>query len=133
MARVYIIEDDPMVRVVVRRILENSGHQVEAFQTSEAAMIALEENPPDLALVDVQLPLTSGIELSLFIEDVRPGTPVLFMSGYGPDDLARLGLPEGAPLIYKPFAGGELPRAVRAMIEPDSPYRVPRFGGPQPH
>lgn len=133
MARVYIVEDDAMVRVVVRRILETWGHRVEAFATGPAALKALEEESPDLVLVDVQLPGTPGIELSLRIEDVRPGTPVLFMSGYGPDDLVRLGLPEGAPLIYKPFAGGELPRAIDAMTTPDSPHPVPRFGGPQPN
>ncbi|MEX0891241.1 MAG: response regulator [Gemmatimonadota bacterium] len=129
MHTVYVVEDDPQVRLIVARFLEHPDLSVTTFASAEAAAKALDEAPPDVALVDVSLPLASGVDLQQFIQDMAPATKILLMSGHGPEFLGHQGLQPGTPFIQKPFTREDVRRAVLALAGQGSAEDLPRFSG----
>jgi len=114
---VLVVEDEPAVRQTTARILRRNGYTVlEAASGAEALTLAAGHHF-DLLLTDMVMPQVSGPELAQRINEMYPGAPVLFMSGYSQDVLGPRGaLDEDAPLIQKPFAAQELLKTVRAQL-----------------
>ena len=72
----------------------------------------------DLVITDVVMPGMSGRELGDRLARLRPGTPVLYTSGFTDEDVIRRGmLEEGRPFLQKPFTPHELARAVREALD----------------
>jgi CheY-like chemotaxis protein len=119
---ILLVEDDPSVRAIARRTLEDLGYAVqEASNGAEA--IALTARYPahiDLLVTDVIMPRVGGGKLARRIRASRPDLPVLFMSGFSDEAtrLADLSLP-GATLISKPFTREALGRAVEKALKGD--------------
>jgi CheY-like chemotaxis protein len=118
---VLVVEDETDVRNIVRRQLESLGHRVLVAEADTEALLLLQgPGAPDLLLTDVLLATgRNGIELASAARVVRPGLPVIFMSGYTavPDALQRI-RDTGAPLLSKPFTTPQLERAVNAVCAP---------------
>ncbi len=117
---ILLVEDDDAVRVVTRRILARGGYQVlEARNGNEALQICgRSDRSIDLVLTDVIMPEMSGRELATRLQPVRPGSRILFMSGYAEDAISRHGvLEEGLAFIEKPFSPHVLLRKIRDVIE----------------
>jgi signal transduction histidine kinase/ActR/RegA family two-component response regulator len=117
---VLVVEDEPLVRRLARRALEEHGYTVlEAADGREAiAELASGEHPIGLVLSDLVMPRMSGRELGQEIARRYPGLPVLFMSGYTGEDVRSRGLLEGtAPFVQKPFTADALARRVRTMLD----------------
>ena len=111
---IMLVEDEPAVRLFALRVLEAHGYRVSAFADPAVALDAAIENPTayDALVTDVIMPAMSGPTLADRIALVRPGLPVLFMSGYEAD-----ALPAGAPRpLAKPFSGRDLTSAVAALF-----------------
>jgi CheY-like chemotaxis protein len=117
---VLVVEDDPRVRGLVRRVLESSGYAV-VEACDGASAVALLEDPArklDLVLTDVVMPGMSGSEVAERVGRLRPGMPVLFMSGYNDDvDLRRQIRETGLPFLPKPFLPDALLAKVRTLLE----------------
>jgi hypothetical protein len=76
------------------------------------------EGQIDLLLTDVVMPHMNGRKLSEELLVQRPGTPVLYMSGYADSNILRHGkLPPGMAFLSKPFAVEELIQRVRRLLE----------------
>jgi CheY-like chemotaxis protein len=117
---ILLTEDDPMVRGMVQILLTQCGYQVlEAMQGEEALRIAeAYEGPIHLLLTDVVMPIMSGRELAQALREVRPETPVLYMSGYTDDAMLRHGITDaGVELIQKPFSPLDLMERVRRLLD----------------
>jgi CheY-like chemotaxis protein len=118
---VLVVEDETDVRNIVRRQLESLGHRVLVAEADTEALLLLQgPGAPDLLLTDVLLATgMNGIELAHAAREVRPGLPVIFMSGYTavPDALQRI-RETGAPLLSKPFTTPQLERAVNSVCAP---------------
>jgi CheY-like chemotaxis protein len=117
---VLLVEDDESVRKVTRRALEVGGYRVlEAANGADAlALLSATDGGPGLVLTDVVMPGMSGRELADRIAEVRPGTPVLFTSGYTDGDIVRRGLLDpGAAFVQKPFGPETILRVVRERLE----------------
>jgi CheY-like chemotaxis protein len=117
---VLLVEDEAIVREPVRRTLARHGYVVLPAENAEVALVILHEHsgPIDLLLTDVVMPGASGKELSVEVLAHRPGTKVLFMSGYSQDVIAHQGvLEEGVSLIEKPFSADDLLRKVRVVLD----------------
>jgi two-component system cell cycle sensor histidine kinase/response regulator CckA len=126
-ARILVVEDEDVVRGLVRRVLEDSGYVVlEARDGVEGLEIAdRERDRLDLLLTDVRMPRLGGVQL---VEGLgRPRPPVLFMSGYSEDLVDPGALEEdGVGFLSKPFAPLELLTRIRqALGAPAGPAARP--------
>lgn len=102
--RVLIIEDEPIIAMDLKDIVESMGHKVvgTAATRTEAVELATEEQP-DLVLADIQLADgSSGIDASRDIMERSPGLPVVFITAY-PERFLTGDRPEPVFLITKPF------------------------------
>jgi signal transduction histidine kinase/ActR/RegA family two-component response regulator len=108
---VLIVEDEPAMREVTRRILSRSGYNVIAAANGhEAVEIAASHTGDiDVLLTDFVMPGMLGKEAAERIRALRPGVKVLFMSGYAQGVLDSQGVVEaGVNLIQKPFSEAQL-------------------------
>ena len=85
--RVLIAEDETIIRLDVRTLLERAGHEVvaEARDGEEAVALAA-EHEPDLVIMDVRMPHLDGIEAARAITDRRP-VPIVMLTAYAEQDL----------------------------------------------
>jgi PAS domain S-box-containing protein len=117
-AHVLVVEDDPLVRTVVARELATQGYRVTEATDGEAAIERLrhQEQQFDLLITDLAMPRMDGRELADRAAEVRPGLPVLLMSGH-PDEATRRVLVEAdRPYLQKPFTAEELMSRVEEML-----------------
>jgi two-component system cell cycle sensor histidine kinase/response regulator CckA len=117
--RILLVEDDPVVRHVVRLLLELEGDFVlEAKDGDEALTIANGlDGPLDLLLTDVMMPGLSGAEVCEQVRQRRPGLPTLFVSGFYPEAVfPGQRLPDASAFLAKPFMPEELMEAVDALL-----------------
>ncbi|MGE5685965.1 MAG: response regulator, partial [Gemmatimonadota bacterium] len=121
-ASVLVVEDEPRVREIARRALEEVGYRVLEAESGPEAVELLGRPGAGVALVlaDVVLPGMSGPELAGRVAELAPGTPVLLTSGYPDGEIARRGLlAPGAAFIPKPFTPEALVAAVSRAIAAD--------------
>jgi signal transduction histidine kinase len=117
---ILVVDDDVRVRGAVVSTLRRSGWTVlEASGGAEAlAVAAAHPSAIDLLLTDVVMPIMRGPELASRLVDLRPGTRVLFMTGYA-DELAGLASSAAAsqsPILRKPFTPSVLTGKVRELL-----------------
>ena len=113
-----VVEDEPAVRGLTRRVLVREGHRVlEAASGTEArAVAAAHAGRIDLLVTDLQLPDAEGRALAADLRAMRPALRVLVVSGYG-DATAGPNSPlSDARFLGKPFTPAELADAVRAAL-----------------
>ena len=116
---VLIVEDEPGVREIAARVLTDRGYRVIVAEDGQAALDLLVEPDcqVDAVVTDLAMPGVSGRELAGRIDRLRPGVPLLFMSGYTDDDVVRRGLLDpGQPFFRKPFSPEELARRVGDLL-----------------
>jgi CheY-like chemotaxis protein len=79
-----LVDDEPMIRKMVKLYLERHGIDVVDADSGEKALEAFGHEPEafDLVFTDIVMPGISGRELVAAVRQIRPDTPVLFMSGY---------------------------------------------------
>jgi len=117
---ILLVEDEPAVRDVVARFLQNAGYHVLARGDGRAAILLMEqpEVKVDLLLTDVVLPGMNGKQLHQQLCAMRPGLRVLFMSGYTDDVIAKHGLVDPSiALLEKPLTQAALLRAARNVLD----------------
>jgi signal transduction histidine kinase len=117
---ILVVEDEEMIRSWTRRVLRQLGYTVlEAREGAEALRIIQEEgNLIQLVLSDVLMPGMDGRELGQRMTMVRPGLPLLYMSGFTEEEVARQGwLGPNQPLLAKPFGGAALASKIREMLD----------------
>lgn len=121
---ILIVEDDDGVREYASEILRDLNYQIlEARDAASALKLLDADKPFDLLLTDVVLPGKNGRELATEIENRRPGTKVIFMTGYSRNAIVHHGrLDRGTELITKPLIEGVLARKIRQVLDaPASP------------
>jgi two-component system, cell cycle sensor histidine kinase and response regulator CckA len=121
---VLLVEDDAGVRSLAAELLRRTGYVVFDFGDAEQALnFSKEAGPPmDLLLADLVLPDFNGRLLHQRMLEHRPSLRALFMTGYGPSALNKMGLDgDHADLLRKPFTIYELARRVREMLDRSPP------------
>jgi signal transduction histidine kinase/ActR/RegA family two-component response regulator len=117
---ILLVEDEDSVRTPTRRMLERAGYQVIEARDGDQALAGWASAHVDVVLTDVLMPGgVSGKDLADQLQGARPGLPVVFMSGYPADLLARRGVNEKGPthLLQKPFTEDELLAAVANALQ----------------
>lgn len=111
--RVLIAEDETIIRLDLRQLLEQAGHDVcgEARDGEEAVALAQAEKP-DLAILDVKMPGLDGIEAARRILEDRP-IPIVMLTAYGQDELVSRAVEVGVfGYLVKPFRETDLLPAI---------------------
>ena len=120
---ILVVEDDPLVRNLVITQLHSLGYLTIAAADGREALLLIERGAAfDLLFTDVIMPNgISGPELSNEIENRRPGTKVLFTSGYTDNAIMHHGrLDDGVLLLSKPYRKSQLAHMVRMALDDDS-------------
>jgi two-component system cell cycle sensor histidine kinase/response regulator CckA len=115
---VLVVEDEPAVRRLVKRLLEDQGYRVIQAGSAEDALLQAEAHVGviDLLVTDVVLPRMNGRALFDRMASEHPGVRVVFMSGHAHDVLGAH-LQDGIGLfLHKPFAPDELAATVRLAL-----------------
>jgi CheY-like chemotaxis protein len=117
---ILLVEDEPMVREVIRDILRLAGHSVLAASGPEEALDLCRDHPGPIHLLmtDVVLPGTNGLKLAHQVQTLRAEARVLFASGHDEQVLLQHGVLLGrTPLLRKPFTLAALDAAIGAALE----------------
>ncbi|MFB3826217.1 MAG: ATP-binding protein [Bryobacteraceae bacterium] len=117
---ILLVEDDEMVRGLVRQTLEREGYKLlDAAAPEQALRIARDYREPiHLMITDVIMPRLNGRELAGKMSGLRPQMRVLFMSGYTDNAVVANGvLDSEMPFIQKPFTPAALAQKVRQVLE----------------
>jgi AmiR/NasT family two-component response regulator len=112
--RVLIAEDETIIRLDLKGLLERAGFDVcaEARDGIEAVELARSEEP-DVAVLDVKMPRLDGIEAARRILDERP-IPIVMLTAYGQDELVQRAAEAGVfGYLVKPFREQDLLPAIR--------------------
>lgn len=123
---ILIVEDDPALAELLRYNLESEGYSTAVATDGDAAMLAIEELHPDLAILDWMLPNLSGIEVCRRIRRRPQGSdlPVIMLTARGEETDRVNGLNSGADdYMVKPFSPGELVARVKAVLRRSRPER----------
>ena len=124
---VVLVEDDPALRTLTARALQENGYTVRPCATAPEMWRALDE-PADLVLLDIMLPGTSGIDLCRALRR-ESDVPIIFISAKGSETDRVVGLELGADdYLPKPFSTRELVARVRAVLRRGGEERRPDRG-----
>lgn len=124
---ILVVEDEPRVRSMTRRILVRNGYRVvEAENGHEALQLYHGAEPPvDLILTDVVMPELGGVEMINQLRDEKDDVPVVLMSGYLGEGALSSDSLEGATLfLQKPFTQHTLLGCVRELLDRHHSLRV---------
>jgi putative two-component system response regulator len=118
--RLLVVDDDEQIRkLLVRMLGVSGGHVVEEAATVDEALVKLDAHPPDLILLDMELPGKSGLSLVPMIRsDPRHRlTPIVMMTGAATPARKLQALEAGVTeFLSKPFSSGELAARVRTLL-----------------
>jgi DNA-binding response OmpR family regulator len=116
MSTVLVVDDEPMVREVVVRYLEQEGYRALEAADGDAARALLEQEEPSLIVLDLMLPGTDGLALCRWIRG-RSQLPVIMVTALGEEADRLTGLELGADdYLTKPFSPRELVARIRAVL-----------------
>jgi CheY-like chemotaxis protein len=116
-ARILVVDDEPMVRALITRVLGDEGYEVVAVANGRAALDAARgaEVRFDLIVTNNYMPGLDGAELVARVRQDFPTLPILHI-----DDISRRraaqSLPHDVPTVYKPFSIATLREAVRKLL-----------------
>jgi two-component system, cell cycle sensor histidine kinase and response regulator CckA len=118
---VLLVEDEPSVRDLAHRLLNQQGYKVLEAANGEEALRVVQEHIGEkihLLLTDVVMPQMGGKELANQLKNLRPDVKVLFTSGYTDDAIVHHGVLEpGTHFLQKPFSPKTLTHKVREALD----------------
>ncbi|HKP59577.1 MAG TPA: response regulator [Polyangiales bacterium] len=117
---ILVVEDEPLVRALIRAVLKRHGFQIlEAANGEEALHVSTKfAGSIALLLTDVMMPKLGGREVAEQLQKARPGIRVLYMSGYADDAIVQQGaMHHAVAFIAKPFSPQSLIAAVCAVLD----------------
>ena len=114
---VLVIDDEPGIRQIARRILEDGGYQItEAEGGVEAIALLAEGHPLDLLMADLDMPGLGGDEMVRRIRATRPDLKVLYVTGHIDRLMDARPLWEGEAFLEKPFNPIGLREAISLLL-----------------
>ena len=127
---ILVVDDEPTIREVVRRYLEQDGFKVVEAATGPRAVEAVQAQPPDLIVLDIMLPGLDGLAITRSLRDpaeaaslrVRGDIPIILLTARGEEIDRIIGFEVGADdYVVKPFSPRELVARVKAVLRRNAP------------
>jgi DNA-binding NtrC family response regulator len=117
-SRILVVDDEPSVRLGLRRFLERRGYEVHEAGDCSGAERTCATVLPDVAILDQRLPDGDGVELLVRLKDACPGLAVVMLTAYGSIELAVRAIREGAEqFLTKPLDMEAICVVVERLIE----------------
>jgi DNA-binding NtrC family response regulator len=116
-AKLLIVDDEPIVRDSLGKWFREEGYEIGTAESANEALTRLAEQSWDLALVDIKMPGTDGIQLQRRLHEINPELTVIIMTGYASVETAVEALKNGAyDYITKPFDPDDVAHLVRNAL-----------------
>lgn len=123
MARILIVDDDEMQRLLTSTILEEAGHELTFAKDGADALIYFRRNDVDLVITDVNMPRIDGSGVIDGVREIDDRVPILVVSGLAPEALAATEEQGAFEVLLKPVDRDTLlaavGRALRSVEEED--------------
>ena len=119
MAKILVVEDEPEIRILVKTILEKAGYSVVEAEDGEAALRLVNEEEPDLVLLDVMIPCIEGWEVCRRIREneATRRLPIIMVTVRTTDEDIQRSVECGANAhINKPFDQKELLDTIKKLL-----------------
>jgi DNA-binding NtrC family response regulator len=125
--RVLVVDDEPRMREMLSRAITEMGFEASAAGSAESATRLLEQSPPDILLLDLNLPGASGMEMFEIIRRRWPHTQVIVLTGYGDLETAKKAIHlDVVDFLTKPCALGLLEQALERARQRRAAFATPR-------
>jgi PAS domain S-box-containing protein len=115
---ILLVDDDPEVKDMLKLMLEHLGHKVTGADSGEAAVNTFEAGDFELVITDLGMPDMSGREVAQIVKEIKLGTPVLLITGWGVQ-LDKEEMEEIDGVIAKPFSKDVLSAKIAELISGD--------------
>ena len=121
MARILVLDDVQEAVDAVRKILEKSGHEVVGYTDEEAAIDHVNDNPVELAILDIKLKKMDGVEVLGRLKEIRPSIQAIMLTGYPTHATVEEAMRLGAnAYCLKPIDRSELEKKVDEALSQSS-------------
>lgn len=120
MAKILVIDDDPSILTMLKRMLEKAGYEVDTAGNGSEGLKKIESCPPDLLVTDIVMPEKEGLELISYLREKNPKSKIAAISGGGRfhyEGYLTSAKLLGADLIFqKPLVHKEFVQAITDLI-----------------
>jgi two-component system, NtrC family, response regulator AtoC len=117
-AKILVVDDEAIMRDSLHDWLTDAGHEVLTAENSEQALELIREQSPPVAIIDLVLPGSDGLELLKKARQIAPNIQVIIITAYGSVPTAITAIKEGAyDYIEKPFLPGKVELLIDKLIE----------------
>jgi two-component system response regulator FixJ len=122
---VYVVDDDAAVLDAIRMLLRSVGLRAETYTSATDFLAAFDSDQPGCLVLDIRMPVMSGIELQDRLREIGAMIPVVFVTAHGDIPMAVQAVKAGAlDFIPKPFRDQDLLDRVQQAIELDLQHRA---------
>jgi len=133
MANILVIDDEKLIRAILREILEGAGHTVSEAADGKAALRRFAGNRTDVVISDIYMPEMDRIEFLIRVREAFPEARIIALSGgglIGKEEVLRYAVRLGAVgVLKKPFSPEECLEAIRLALETDDEGAADRAEG----
>lgn len=127
MAKILVLDDEAAILLMIKKMLERAGHDVDIALNGSDGMELFEKNKPDLLITDIIMPQKDGLEVVLELRKKYPDLKIIAISGGGrihPEGYLPSAKHFGADLIFqKPLVHKDFLHAVSSLLK-DSGSKV---------
>ena len=126
-ATIFIVDDDPSIRLALENLLSSIGQQVETYAAAQDFLRDCPRNPAGCLVLDVQMPGLSGLDLQSELRHAGIHLPIIFLTGHGDIPTTVRAMKAGAvEFLTKPVSDSELLAAIDQALERDRLARADR-------
>jgi FixJ family two-component response regulator len=121
---VFVVDDDPSVRVSIQGLLKSANLRSESFETAEEFVRGKRPDGPSCLVLDVSLPGVSGLDFQRQLADAGIQIPIIFVTGHGDIPMSVKAMKSGAvEFLTKPFEDQGLLDAIHQALDRDRERR----------
>jgi FixJ family two-component response regulator len=126
-ATIFIVDDDPSIRVALENLVSSIGQPVETYAAAQDFLRDCPRNPAGCLVLDVQMPGLSGLDLQSELSHAGIYLPIIFITGHGDVPTTVRAMKAGAvEFLTKPVSDSELLTAIDQALERDRVGRADR-------
>jgi YesN/AraC family two-component response regulator len=120
MGKILIIDDEPYILLMLKKMIEKIGHEVDLASNGRDGMELFEKEPADMVITDIIMPDKEGLEIILEMKKTHPDLKIIAISGGGrisPESYLECARHFGASRVFqKPFKQKEILSAVKELM-----------------